>query len=289
MGLEGKRRGRPVDLLTQRWVVATGRQVDVRDVPWLDGPVGLPDGIGDQWIQQHADRVGATVAEPLDAGLLSDMADLDGPGFDPTRLHPAIRDFYEHTAMWEMDAWARWTRWAEPGGRAIAAVFSRRLRQLALPLDPLDVAHGLDSRVVRLTAPDGTHLGTAWQRTLRATGATAFGGFYGVRNLPGADRPSVRVVFPLPNGSVTVLLHPEVMPDGSLRLLSPPGTFGQDGAYLVVRTADAPTGWARRVPLPEEFHVYLDDRHDLRCDHRLHLGRAQVLHLHYRLRRMEKD
>lgn len=278
------RRGSAVDLLSQRRVVATGRRIELDASEWLDGPIGSPDGIGDRWIQQHATSVGAEVSQPSDAGLLTDMAALDGPGFDAARLHPAVRGFYEHTAGWEMDAWARWSRWAEPGGRAIAAVFTRRIRQLSLPLDPLDVAHGIDSDVIRFTGPDGTHLGTAWQRRLRATGATVFGGFYGVARLPGGRRPSIRVVFPLPNGSVTVLLRPEVTATGGLRLISPQGAFGEDGAYLVVRAPGTAVAWARRVPLPEQFDVYVDDEGDLRCDHRLALGPAEILRFRYRLR-----
>lgn len=284
VGRGPKRSGAPIDLLSQRWVIATGRRVDFSTEPWLDGPVGSPDGIGDRWIEEHAARERATLSEPDDAGLLVDMACLTGPGFDAADLDPAVRHFYEHTATWEMDVWSRWSRWAEPGGRAISAAFTRRIRQLALPLDPLDVARGMDSRVVWFTAADGTHSGTAWQRTLRATGATVFGGYYGVTVLPRAARPSIRVVFPLPNGSVTVLLRPEVTTAGHLRLVSPPGTFGQDGAYLIVRQPGTTAGWARRVPLPERFDVYVDDGDELRCEHRLGLGPAECLRLHYRLR-----
>lgn len=40
--------------------------------------------------------------------------------------------------------------------------------------------------------------------------------------------------------------------------------------------------WPRRVPLPEQFRVFVDDRGDLRCDH-LCLRTAEILRLHYRL------
>lgn len=275
--------GAAVDRATQRWVAATGRRVSFDAQPWLDGPVGAPDVIGDRWIAQHAARIGAGVGDG-DAGLLPDLRALDGPGFMAARLRPEVRAFYEATSGFELDVWSRWSPWAEPGGRLINAVFARRLRQLALPLDPLETAHGMSSRVLALTADDHSHVGTAWQRTLRATGTTVFGGFYGLAALPAADRPAVRVVFPLPNGSLTVLLRPEHGPDGALRLVSPPGRFGAEGAYLVVRTRDGADGWARRVPLPERFDVCVDAEGVPRCDHRLLLGRAPVLRLHYRMR-----
>lgn len=264
--------------------MATGRRVRFRDAGWLDGPVGSPGTIGDAWIGQHASRVGGRVVEEPDGGLLPDLAVLDGSGFSADGLRGEIRRFYEATASWDLEVWSRWTRWAEPGGRAMNAVFARRLRQLSLPLDPLDTAYGMDSRVLTVRSSEGGHLGTAWQRSLRRTGASIFGGFYSVALLPGADRPSVRVVFPLPNGSLTVALRPDVTADGSLRLTSPPGPFGSDGAYLVVRPDAAEQGWVRRVPLPEQFHVFVDAAGDLRCDHQLRLGTAEILRLHYRIR-----
>lgn len=270
--------------------MATGRHVDL-DGPerWLDGPVGAPDRVGDDWIDQHATRVGATAMVDRPQGLLPDVGALAGPGFGANRVSPTIVDFYERTSEWTLDVWSRWSRWAEPGGRLLDALFAQRLRQLSLPVDPLAVAHGIDSRVVALAGPDGRHLGTAWQRTVRATGATVFGGFYGTATTPRATRPSIRVVFPLPNGSLTVFLRPDATPDGGLVLTSGPGGFGDDGAYLVVRPGAGPSGWARRVPLHERFALSTGADGVLRCDHQLHLGRRDVLRLHYRLHRSSAD
>jgi hypothetical protein len=40
----GERRGNLIDWLTQRWVCATGRRVDLAAEPWLAGPVGQTRG-----------------------------------------------------------------------------------------------------------------------------------------------------------------------------------------------------------------------------------------------------
>ena len=281
-------RGALVDRVTQRWVIATGRRVDLAGRHrWLDGPVGDPGGIGDRWVEAYAARHGADVVQGPEQGLLPGFAAL-APSLDVAAVSPQIGSFYETAAAWSVDVWSRWSRWAEPGGRLINAVFSRRLRQLSLPLDPLDVAEGMDSRVAAIVATDGDHLGTVWQRTLRATGATVFGGFYGAHTLPGAPGPSVRVAFPLPNGSLTVFLRPEATPDGGLVLRSGPGRFGDDGAYLVVRPGAAGHGWARRVPLHERFVLSGGPDGLVRCDHRLDLGPFELLRLRYRLRRDPK-
>jgi hypothetical protein len=280
-----KLRGALVDRVTQRWVIATGRRIDlIGGERWLDGPVGDPGGIGDQWVFTHAARHGADVVEGPEQGLLPTFAAL-APSLDAAAVSPQIAAFYETTAAWSVDLWSRWARWAEPGGRLLNTVFAHRLRQLSLPLDPLEVAGGMDSHIAAIVTPTGDHLGTSWQRTLRATGATVFGGFYGAETLPGAPGPSVRVVFPLPNGSLTVFLRPEATSDGGLVLSSGPGRFGDDGAYLVVRPDAADHGWARRIPLHERFALSAEPDGSVRCDHRLDLGLLEALRLHYRLRR----
>jgi hypothetical protein len=101
--------------------------------------------------------------------------------------------------------------------------------------------------------------------------------------LPGATRPSIRVAFPLPNGSVTVFLRPDNGLGGTLRLTSPLGNFGDNGAYLIVLSADKRHAWVRRAPLGERFDVYIDDEAVLRADHALDLWTLPVIRLHYRL------
>ncbi|MFP5333482.1 MAG: hypothetical protein ACLGHX_14115, partial [Acidimicrobiia bacterium] len=127
-------------------------------------------------------------------------------------------------------------------------------------------------------------LGTAWQRTLRANNRTAFGGYYGLVRLPESVFPAIRVVFPLPNGSVTVLLRPQNTADGGLLLTSEGRSWGGTGAYLVVRGAGDDL-WAKKVPLRERFDVFVDDEGVLRADHHLCFLRWPVLHLHYRMER----
>jgi hypothetical protein len=91
--------------------------------------------------------------------------------------------------------------------------------------------------------------------------------------------------FPLPNGSITVFLRPENGLAGSLRLVSSSGPIGDNGAYLIVVRGDRRGGWVRRVPLFEEFVVFVDDEGVLQTDHALSLWRLPVLRLHYRMER----
>jgi len=271
-----------IDRATQTWVRATGKRLDFADAPWLVGPVGGRRRIAaEDWVRDETIRLGAELVEG--GGLLGTFDDLAGPGFDPTALAPAVVEFYERTSRWRLEAWSQWCPVAWPFGWLLSAVFARRLQQLALPLRPLDVAHGMASRVLATRREDGSQVGAAWLRTLRSTGQTVYSGWYGVTCLPHKCRPSVRVMFPLPNGSIAVFLRPDVADDGSLLLTSPLGEFGDDGAYLVVVDRERECLWSRRVPLAEQFRVFVDDEGVLRTDHALGLGRVHVLRLHYRL------
>ncbi|GAA4621842.1 hypothetical protein [Cellulomonas oligotrophica] len=265
------------------WRLA-GRAVDLEGADsWLEAPVSATATVGDGWIDVEAAERGWTVDRGApEAGLLSSMTALDGPGFDSARLRPAIRDFYEHTASWDMDVWSSWSPVLWPAGELVARLYARRVEQLALPMRPLDVAHGMDSQVTVVRDGAGEQVAAAWVRTLRSNGRHVFSGSYSTRTLPGADRPSVHATFPLETGNVQVFLRPSVTDDGGLRLVSPTGSFGQDGAYVVVREGRAV---AARVPLHETLHVYVDDRGVLRTDHELRLGRLSAVRLHYRLER----
>lgn len=274
-----------VDLGTRKFWRTLGRPVDLAgEHSWLRAPTSTSAVVRDGWLTAEASRHGGHVDEDApDAGLLASMAELDGPGFRAADLAPQVRDFYEHTAQWHVEVWSAWAPWAWPGGELISRLFGKRVEQLALPMRPLDVAQGMDSRISVIRDAAGEQVAAGWLRTLRATGEYVFSGCYSHRTLPGADRPSVHVAFPLESGNVQVFLRPEVRADGSLWLESPAGPFGHDGAYVVVE--DGGRTFASRAPVHETFHVYVDDRRVLRTDHVLRMGRATAMRLHYKLER----
>jgi hypothetical protein len=241
--------------------------------------------VADGWLDDAAASMGCSVEHTDDAGLLADMAALDGPGFRAADLHPAVRRFYESTASWRMEVWTQWSPLFQPAGELVSRLFGRRVQQLALPTRPLDVAQGMDSRIAVLRDAEGRQRAAAWLRTLRSTGEYVYSGCYDIRTLPGADRPSVHVTFPLQEGNVQVFLRPQALLGGGLELSSPPGRFGTDGAYVVVRGATG--AHAARVPIHETFRVHVDGDGVLRTDHDLRMWRRNALRLHYRLDRLE--
>ena len=251
----------------------------------MAAPMNVGERVGDEWLGAAASDLGGSLREGVPgAGLLADLSVLDGPGFAAADLRAEVRDFYEHTSRWRMEVWTQWNVLFQPGGELISRLFGRRVQQLALPTRPLDVARGMDSRVVLLVDEQGVQRAAGWMRTLRSTQEYVFSGCYSVRLLPGSDRPSVHVAFPLPSGNVQVFLRPRVLPGGAIELSSPAGRFCDDGAYVVVVLRGR--AYAARVPIHESFRVYRDPEDPegvLRTDHELRLWSARVVRLHYKL------
>jgi hypothetical protein len=275
--------GNPIDRATQHWVKRTGRRINFAEHPWLRGPIGHPGETSGEWLEREAESLGG---RPVDGGgLLDQVNSLVGDGFDPDRVATPIVDFYEQTSEWHMEAQCHWSAGAWPFARLLSSTFAQRLEQFDLPIRSGSATYAIESRIVSVRDGGGSQIGAAWLRTLQSTGQTIYSGWYGIVTLPGADRPSIRVVFPLPNGSVTVFLQPSNRPDGSLALRSPIGDFGTDGAYLVVGDVDQSTGWARRIPLVEQFLVSADQDGILRADHDLNVWTLPVFQLEYRLQR----
>ncbi len=281
----GHSRGYLSDWTTQRWVRLTGRQVDLREYPWLSGLVGPTTGIGHTFFEQVAQEQGFDVRRGGDGcGLVSDFSELRGPTFDPGAVHPSVAHFYEQTSAYEMDAWAEWCGAFRPFGGLLAVLFSRRLQQLNVPLSALDTSRGITSEVLQLVDPaTGEVRHTAWVRELIGTGNVLYAGSYSYCRVPGYDGACVKVVFPLPNGNAMVIMRPVAHPDGSLSIISAGRAFGDPGFYFTIHTREGV--YARYLKaLKESIRVYPMEHGAVRADHVLTLWGATFLRLHYRLR-----
>jgi uncharacterized protein (TIGR03067 family) len=107
----------------------TGRTVVRADHKWLDSPVGPPGRIGEAFFDRLAKQQGLDVRRGSpDAGLIADFATLRGPEFDPDKIRPEVRHFYEHTALYELETWNE------------TSLFSRPFLWLLVKL----VSHGMD-------------------------------------------------------------------------------------------------------------------------------------------------
>jgi hypothetical protein len=258
-----------------------GRRIDRSTVPWLDGPIG-PPRIGPGFHRSVAAESGLEVRTGPDLGLLPDCAALDGDAFDAGRLHPSVREFYEHTSRFHLDVWSQWSPLFWPFGWMLINFISRRMEQLNFPMYPLETARGMTSEVEQLVDKEGRVAFTSWLRRNLASGMVIYSGFYSTATPPRSG-PCVKTVFPIARGNATVLLRPEAQADGSLKLISSGRRFGDPGFYRITQSgSNRVRVWYVR-PLTELFHVYPDADGSVRTDHFVRWWGLHVLRLHYHI------
>jgi hypothetical protein len=282
----GETQGFLSDWVTQRWVQTTGRRLLLSQHTWIDGPIGNTRHIGKDFFTQYAQQHNLQIDQSGVRGLVEDLTRLSGGTADFNNVAAPVREFYEQTSDYRLDAWSEWHGLFRPFGRALAAIFSRRLQQLNIPLSSLDSSKGMTSNVIQLRdRQTGQLVQTAWVRELNATGNVIYAGSYSVCTVPGHPSPCVKVVFPLPNGNAVVIMRPEVHPDGSFSVTSAGEAFGDPGFYFVVH-GDSGIIWARYVKsMQETIHVYPAESSAARADHILWIWGIEFLRLHYRMHR----
>ena len=281
-------RGELSDWITQKWVQATSRRMQLGDQDWASGPSGDTDVIGRAFFEKLATAKGLNVSlMGAPVGLTPDFAKLGGPAFDASAVHPAVRRFYERTSEYSVDAWGEWCGAFRPFGWLLRRIFSKRLQQLNVPLSALETSRGMTSRVMQLSDPTtGAVRYTAWVRELAGTGDVIYAGSYSTCSPPGFEGPCIKVAFPLPNGYALVVMKPSVGERGSLLLESVGKQFGDPGFYFVVRGVDGRSSVKYIRTMQESIHAYAAEDNTVRADHRLRIWGLTFLRLHYRLRRV---
>jgi hypothetical protein len=270
------------DVAIRIWLRCFGRRIDPARDAWIGGATGTSERIGPEVYDDVARQMGLQrVDRP--SGLMADFETLRGPNFDPDAVHADIRDFYENTSAYTLDAWASWSRTFRPLARILVGLISRRVDQLNLPVRPLDTAPGMRSDVIPLVDAEGTQRAAGWLRRLVADGTVVYAGIYEIVEPPRGGGPCVKTVFPLPRGNVIAVLRPEAVGDGSFRLVSKGSAFGEPGMHRSLVVGDR----RRRIryirAMHESIHVFVDEGGQLRTDHRFMFFGHVMLHIHYRI------
>ena len=267
------------------WVRLTGKRIARREAPWLECPMGPRGRIGGEFYARLAEQQRLHLLPARDHGLLPDFRRLAGAGFDPSRICPEVRDFYEHTACYRVEAWSEAPVLTRLFLWGLTKFVSRRMDQLNFPVSSLELAGGMTSEILPMVAASGERVYTGWLRRLAADGRVIYTGLYSTARPAAHPDPCVKVSFPLPLGSATVFLRPEAQPDGSLKLISAGARFGDPGFYRMVEAG--PDHWRVRYlrTLREVFHVFVDGRGVLRTAHEVRFLGLTVLRLHYKLER----
>ena len=279
-----EKRGYLSDWLTQLWVKSSRVKINPKKQDWLDGPIGEPKIIGESYFEEFANKNNLTIEIGSEEGLVDDFSHLNSSQFSSEKVNPRIIDFYENTSRFELDIWSEWSTPAKPFGWLLSKLFSTRIQQLNLPVSALDSSRGITSEIIALKSETDTTKYVGWLRKVVKTRNVIYAGAYTSCTPPNLGYECVKVVFPLPNGNATVILWPENMDDGSLKLHSSGNKLGDGGFYLLVYSSSDKAYVKYVNAIKETIHVYLDETDELRTDHIFKFWGATFLQLHYRIR-----
>ncbi len=262
-------------------------QVTAEGVPWEEARYVVPYEahsafIGPDYMQTLAQETGGHFARNRDGiGLVETIDDLRGPYFDPARIDPRIRDFYEHTSNYKLVIVPQWQPVMRPFYRLFKQSIAQQIGQANLPFDIEEAQRGIVSRIDTIDYETDSHVETlrGWIRMFEATGEAIYVGIYTV--LRYEDIGYISVGFPLPESNFTATLLPYNHDGGHLLLTTRDTGLHFPGHYI--SDIDNDTGALTTLKLPtfgEEIEVYLKDG-QLKTDHRFYIGGFRFLTLFY--------
>ncbi len=269
----------PLDWTTQLWNIATGKRVDPAQDQWLVGPFGDIGGIADRFVDRLAERENLSVVRNRPGSGLVDGFEDWAPS-----INPKIESFYTQTTDYDLDAWTQWKPIFGGLGYLVYKLFSQRIQQLNLPQKSLDTARGIKSEIIGLADQHGKTIYRVWFRRLKETNEVVYSGIYTHCHIPSGER-CLKVIFPLPQGSATVVMRLNIDSHGNLELLSKGTRYGEPGFYFLVEDRKG-TIWKHYLPsFHERIFVYEDEENVLRADHSMSLWKCRAYDLHYKITR----
>jgi hypothetical protein len=241
--------------------------------------------VGADYVQQLAELRGGTFRRnPPDVGILASLDALDGPDFDAGKVHPLIREFYEHTSRFRLSIVPEWRRWMKPGYELFKRVVAEPLGQAAIPSNIEEAQRGMVSTIdtIDLDGDDVIDI-RGWIRTFADSGKPIYVGIY--TSFRHDDRGYVSVGFPIPGSNFTATLEPRNEGASELVLTSR-SELPFPGHYLssVDSERDALTV-IKLLWFEERIHVFVRDG-ELRTDHSFSLAGLRFLTLHYEIERL---
>lgn len=269
-------RQNPLDWATQYGNIVLGTRVVPEADGWLLGPLGAVRESADQFVRRIADAQGLRIARNRPGcGLVERMDDW------AVAVRPGIEAFYRRTLDFDLAVDTAWRPGFGSLGHLVAILFSRRIQQLNLPRRS-DSEIPIDSDIVQLVDPEGRVRHTVWHRSRRDTAEVVFFGIYTTCRIPSGD-VCVKVIFPLPCGSATVVFKPRSDAMGNLSLVSAGERAGDPGFYFLVR--DSRGGlWKHYLPgFRESIQVSEGDDGILTAEHTLRLWSSPVYRMRYRM------
>jgi hypothetical protein len=241
--------------------------------------------VGADYVEQLAKVRGGTFRRnPPDVGILASLDSLDGPTFDARRVHPLIREFYEHTSRFRLSIVPEWRRWMKPGYEIFKRLVAQPLGQAAIPSNIEEAQRGMVSTIDTIAPDGGEEIDIrGWIRTFEDSGKPIYVGIY--TSFRHEDRGYVSVGFPIPSANFTATLLPLNAGEHDFELTSR-SELPYPGHYLssVDSERDALTV-LKLLYFQERILVYVTDG-ELRTDHSFYLAGQRFLTLHYEIERL---
>lgn len=224
------------DWLTQQWVILFGRKINSKTHSWLIGPFGEVNGIGRKFIEQLAIKEKLSIDNSNDVrGLIRSINQLNLNDAELQRLSKQVVGFYEKTSCYDLQLNVKWNPFFKVFGILLRLIFSRRIKQLNIPIRRKESSDKLTSEVIQLKDTSTNQvIRTIWFRSFQSTGEVVYSGVYETCNTP-SGKTCIKAVFPLPNGNATVILTPSVGKNGELILESSGRQIGDSGFYFLLK------------------------------------------------------
>jgi hypothetical protein len=241
--------------------------------------------VGADYVEQLATIRGGTFRRnPPDVGILASLDSLNGPTFEADRVHPLIREFYEHTSRFRLSIIPEWRRWMKPGYELFKLVVAQPLGQAAIPSNIEEAQRGMVSTIDTIAVDGNEEIDIrGWIRTFADSGKPIYVGIY--TSFRDDDRGYVSVGFPIPSANLTATLLPRNAGEHDFVLTSQT-ELPYPGHYLssVDSDRDALTV-LKLLYFEERIFVYVADG-DLKTDHSFSLAGQRFLTLHYEIERL---
>ncbi len=238
--------------------------------------------VGADYVEQLAHVSGGTFRRnPPDVGILASLDSLAGPTFDAARVHPLIREFYEHTSRFKLSIVPEWRTWMKPAYELFKRVVAEPLGQAAIPSNIEEAQRGMVSTIDTISF-DGEAIDIrGWIRTFADSGKPIYVGIY--TSFRHEDRGYVSVGFPIPSSNFTATLEPHNI-DGDGLELSSRSSLEFPGHYLSA-VQDGSLTVLKLLAFHERIHVHVDDG-ELKTEHSFSLAGQRFLTLHYEIERL---
>ena len=272
------------DWITQQWVILFGKKINTKSHNWLLGPFGEVNGIGKKFIEQLAKEENLIIDNNQEArGLIHSIHQLNLKDEELQKLSKRVIDFYEKTSNYDLQLKVKWNPLFKFFGLLLRLIFSRRIKQLNIPIHSKEGSDKLMSEIICLKDNNTNQVKrTIWFRAFQSTGEVVYSGVYETCELP-SGKSCIKAMFPLPNGNATVILNPKVGVNGELILESSGHQIGDSGFYFLLKDSKGQL-WTKYIKSFKDKLIVQEKNDRISAIQTLSLWNMRVLTFEYEIK-----